>query len=288
MPHPNLGNRLTRLTERIKDLPTLPVVANNIIQIVQNPRSSALEVGKAISQDQALASRVLRTANSAFYGFPGKITTITHAIVILGFANVRNIVLTASIFDIFSSKGNGNFDREGLWEHSLACGVASKLIAKRLGIKNLEEVFIFGLLHDLGKLVLDRYFNEEFVRVVGSVREKGILMKDAERELLGIDHAAVGGMVAEKWGLPPVLVKAIRFHHNPQLAMESMRIVAIVHLADIICRAIGIGDGGDAKIPCVDRRSWELLDINKQILKKLFLETEQEMESAKDIISLVK
>jgi putative nucleotidyltransferase with HDIG domain len=288
MANPNLGNRVTKLTERIKDLPTLPIVANNIIQIVQNPRSSALEVGKAISQDQALASKVLRTANSAFYGFPGKITTITHAIVILGFGNVRNIVLTASIFDMFSPKGNGDFDREGFWEHSLACGVASKLIAKRLGIKNLEEVFIFGLLHDLGKLVLDRYFNEDFTRVVALVREKGILIKDAERTLLGIDHAAVGGMVAEKWGLPPVLVKAIRFHHNPSLAMESMRMIAIVHLGDIVCRAIGIGNGGDSKIPSVDTRSWEVLGINKQILKRLFLETEKEMEKAKDVISLVK
>jgi putative nucleotidyltransferase with HDIG domain len=285
MAHISLEKRLAKII----DLPTLSIVANNIILITQNPKSSALEVGRAISQDQALVSKILRIANSTFYGFPRKISTIPHAVVILGFANIRNLVLTASIFDTFQSKeGDGYFDREGFWKHSLACGVTSKLIAKRLGIKNLEEVFIWGLLHDLGKLILDAYFREDFTRVVFLVKEKEILIRDAEQQLLGFDHAAVGSLVANKWNLPPAVIKAIRFHHNPPLANESMRIVAIVHLADILCRAIGMGNGGDSKVPSINEDSWKLLSLNKQIVKRLFLEMEQEITNAKALLAFIK
>ena len=285
MAHINLENKLAKIIE----LPTLSVVANNVILITQNPKSSALEVGRAISQDQALVSRILRIANSTFYGFPKAITTIPHAVVILGFANIRNLVLTASIFDMFPSNGgDGYFDRKGFWKHSLACGVTSKLIAKRLGIKNLEEVFIWGLLHDLGKLTLDAYFNEDFRRVFSLVKEKEILIREAEQKLLGIDHATVGGIVADKWNLPPTLIKAIRFHHNPPRANESMRMVAIVHLADVLCRAIGIGNGGDSKIPCINEDSWKLLGLNRQIVKRLFSEMEKEIANAKALLAFAK
>jgi len=281
----DLENRLAKIV----DLPTLSVIANNIVQITQNPHSSALEVGRAISQDPALVSRILRIANSTFYGFPGTITTVAHAVVILGFVNIRNLVLTASIFKMFSSDAeDGYFDREGFWKHSLACGVTSKLIAKRLGIKNVEEVFIWGLLHDVGKLILDTYFREEFIQVVCMVLEKEILMRDAEQELLGFDHAAVGGIVADKWNLPPAVIKAIRFHHDPVQARESMRMVAIVHLADVLCRAIDIGNGGDNKIPCINEESWKLLGLNKQRIKRLFSEMEHEIENAQALLTHVK
>jgi len=277
--------RLEDKLSKIDDLPTLSVIANNIMLITQNPKSSALEVGRAISQDQALVSRILRIANSTFYGFPQKITTITHAIVILGFANIRNLVLAASILDMFPTKGgDGYFDREEFWKHSLACGVTSKLIAKRLGLKNLEEVFIWGLLHDIGKLILDAYFDEDFTGVIRLVKEKEILIRDAELQLLGFDHAEVGGIVADKWGLPGALTKVIRFHHNPPRANESMRMVAIVHLADVLCRAIGLGNAGDSKIPCIHEGSWKLLNLNKQIVKRLFSEIEREIMNAKALL----
>lgn len=285
MAHIKLEDRLGK----IEDLPTLSVVANNIILITQNPKSSALEVGRAISNDQALVSKILRIANSSFYGFPKEITTVGHAVVILGFANIRNLVLAASILDVLSSEGeNGVFDREEFWKHSLACGVTSKLISKRLGIQNPDEAFIWGLMHDVGKLILDSYFHEEFIQVVSLVKEKEILIKDAEQEVLGIDHAGVGGIVADKWNLHPALIKAIRFHHNPPRAHESMRMASIVHLADALCRAIDIGNGGDNKIPCINEESWKLSGFNKQIVKNLFAEMDKEVENAAAFLSLMK
>ncbi len=273
---------------KIKSLSTLPVVANNVLQLTHNPKSSALQVGEAISQDPALASKVLSVANSPFYGFPRKITTIHSSIVVLGFANIRNLVLTASIVDVLPSKGNnGSFNREEFWKHSLACGVASKLIAKRIGIKNAEEAFLWGLLHDLGKIVLDGYFTKEFALAVHQAKAKETLLKDAEEKIFGADHAEVGAMVADKWNLPPALIKGIRHHHSPLSANESMRVAAIVHIADILCRAIGLGNGGDRKIPGINEDSWKLLNMGKETLQDLFSEIEQGVLSAISFLSFV-
>ena len=118
--------------------------------------------------------------------------------------------------------------------------------------------------------------------------EKETLLRDAEQELLGFDHAAVGANVADRWNLPPALIKVIRFHHNPTQANESMRMVAIVHLADVLCRAIGIGNGGDSKIPYINEESWKLFRLNKRTIKRLFSEMEREIANAKALLAFVK
>lgn len=279
--------KLEKKFAKIDVLPSLSIVANNVIRITQNPKSSAVDVGKAISYDQALTTKVLKTVNSAYFGFPQKINTITHAIVILGFAHIKNIVLTASIMDMFPSKGKvKGFDLQGFWKHSLACGITADLIARRLGMQNLEEIFICGMLHDVGKIVLNTYFNDEFTNAVKLANKKGILLRNAEKQVMGLDHASAGGFVAEKWNLGLTLTKAIKFHHKPSFANESKRIVAIVHVADVLCRTMGIGNGGDSKMPCIDEESWKLLGLNKQTLKRLFLEMEQQVSIAHDFIPI--
>lgn len=284
-----MRDQLEKRLKKVKELATLPLVANNVIQLTQSPKSSALEVGEAISQDAALASKVLRIANSAFYGFPREITTIHLSIVVLGFANIRNIVLTASISDMMSGKvKNRYFDREAFWKHSIACAITSKLLAKRLGFKNDEEVFLWGLLHDLGKIILDSHFRKEFTEVVHLVKKENILIRDAEKRVLGFDHAEVGGIVCERWNLPPALIKCIKLHHTPTLANESIRMVSIVHVADILCRALGLGNGGDGKIPCVDEEAWKLLLIDKKMIKGLFNQMEEEVDNATAFFSFMK
>lgn len=266
---------------KIGDLATLPVVAYNVMQLTQNPKASAMDVGKAISQDPALTSKVLKIANSAFYGFPRKISTINNAIVILGFSNIRNIVLSAGIIDAYKGrKSSEYFDRTDFWKHSLTCGIASKIIASTVGLKNAEEAFIWGLLHDLGKIVMDTYIHEEFSQVAQNAKTNGRLIVDAEQKFLGFNHTDVGSLVAKKWNMPPALIKVIKFHHNPVLDYNSLRISSIVHLADILCRTLDLGCGGDNEIPIVNERSWDLMNLNKQMIKNIFSEIEKEYESA--------
>ncbi|MBW1801251.1 MAG: HDOD domain-containing protein [Deltaproteobacteria bacterium] len=276
---------ISRKLAEIKDLPSLPVVAQRVLQIIQNPKSSAMVVAKAISLDEALTTEVLRTANSAYFGFPRKINTITHAIVLLGFAHIKNMVLTATIVDMFQFEGtHDGFDRRRFWKHSLACAITAELIARSQGMQNLEEVFICGLLHDIGRLVMDINFNAEFTEAIALAREEECLLLDAEKKVMGLNHPKLGGLVANKWNLGLTLTRAIKFHHKPLRAGEFSRTVSIVHLADALCHAVGIGSSNDDKVPCLEREAWEQMGFDRQNLKHLFTEMEHKLAVAQDFL----
>lgn len=284
----DFNEKLKRILSSITDLSTLPGIADNLTQLIENPKTSAVTVGDSIRMDPALTSKVLKLVNSAFYGFPRKINTLSQAVVILGFNNIKNIILTASIFNIFSDgKACLSFNVEKFWEHSMGCGVVSKVMTKRLGIKKYEEAFIGGLLHDIGRLLLFQYLRDEFGEIIKRVGEKDILISEAEREVLGIDHSFIGKKLGEHWNLPPVLEEVIEFHHDPKSALDNSRMASVVHLADIITRALGLGSGGDEKIPVIDETAMELLDIDLSFIEKLLPEVDEEMDKARELLSLI-
>lgn len=284
----SFSEKLSRVLSSINDLSTLPSVADNLTQLIENPKTSAVTVSDSIRMDPALTSKVLKLVNSAFYGFPRKINTLSQAVVILGFNNIKNIILTASIFNIFSSsKTSKLFNIEKFWEHSMGCGVISKIMTKTLGIKKHEEAFIGGLLHDIGKLLLCQCLMEEFGEIVEMVKEKDILFIDAEREVLGLDHCFIGKKLGEHWNLPAVLEEVIEFHHDPKSATDNTRLASIVHLADILSRALDIGSGGDDKIPVIDESTMELLEIDLSFIEKLLPEIEEEMAKARELLTMI-
>jgi len=274
--------------ENISSIPTLPTVIERLTRLLQNPKTSAEEVGKAITTDQALASKVLKLVNSAFYGFPGRISTITHAIVILGFSTVKNIVLTASIFDAFRGKGKDRigFDLEGFWLHSIACGAASLSIAKQIGNTEKEECFIAGLIHDLGKLIMCRYLPKEFNLALKDCSDKERLLYESELELFSETHQEVGGFLTERWNLPVNLQNAVKYHHNPLPTHEYYLTTAIVHCADILVRAMDFGNGGDAKVPAVSEHVWKSLGLDSIDIAVLLESIQQEVERASVFIQL--
>ncbi|MCP4020260.1 MAG: HDOD domain-containing protein [Desulfobacteraceae bacterium] len=275
------NEKLKERLSSIKSLPTLPVVASNVIQLTQNPDSTAPEIADAISQDQSLSSKVLMTANSAYYGFPGKINTINYAIVVLGLNNIKNIVLSTSIMERFSeSDDDFLFDRKQFWQHSLLCGIISKKISEHMGIKNFEEMFMCGLLHDFGKVVLDTYFHEEFVQALEMAKTQEIPIKDAEYKIFGFNHSGVGALLLKRWSLPPSMVKSVEFHHKPDEKKSVKRTASIVHVADYLCRRIGIGSGGDDVTPTLNKKAWNLLELNAEIIKKMTIPIIQEFKSA--------
>lgn len=274
--------------EKISTLPTLPTVIERITKLLHNPKTSAEEIGKAITTDQALASKVLKLVNSAFYGFPGKISTITHAIVILGFSTVKNIVLTASIFDAFRGKGKNvsGFDLEQFWIHSIACGAASQSIAKHIGSTEKEECFIAGLIHDIGKLIICQNLSEDFENALAYSKKNSMLLYQSETELFDITHQEAGGMLAEKWNLPKNLQNAVLYHHVPSQSREYYLTTAIVHCADIIVRAFDYGNGGDNRIPCMNETVWRNLGLDDTNLHALFESIEDEIRKATVFIQL--
>ncbi len=233
-----------QIKEKIKSiiqLPALPAVAMEVVELVDNPKTSASKLGKVISSDQALTAKVLKIANSPFYGFPKKISTIDFAIIVLGFDALKEIVISISLMSSLQKKSDRHFDARLFWDHSITTGVVARKLARDLGYRISGEVFVGGLLHDMGISVLHRYFTNEFQRAIDITRETDLTMLEAEESVLGVTHADVGGWLAERWNLPDHLIEAIACHHTPSKAEINPDLVALVHCADAMSQQIGSG-----------------------------------------------
>ena len=273
-------NRRRITIQNIQDLPTLSAVITKMVEMLDSREASPKELADLIAQDQSILSAILKLVNSAFYGFPRKITSVHQAVVILGFSTVKSIALGASIFKTKPRKGEKEvFDRNALWVHSLGVATASKLIAQKIGHEDTDEAFVAGLLHDVGKVVFDTQFPSEFREVVEKAEDENILILEAERDILGLDHAEAGQILLFKWQLPLPVVNAVGFHHDLEKAPATyQRLAAIVHLADIICRKLKIGSGGDSRIPKADRNAMKALHITTPMLEEALNETRAQKE----------
>jgi HD-like signal output (HDOD) protein len=282
MSRPEIQDRAKAKKEvrRIKNLPTVPGIVAKISRMVENPETSAAEVGRLISQDQVLSAKVLRMANSAFFGMSRKISSISQALVILGFDVVKGLVLTSSVFDMIQKS------MAGLWEHSIGCAAASGAVAAILGRDDAEEILVAGLLHDLGKVVLALNLPEEMRLVQKKVASGPILFYEAENEVLDFDHCDLGQWLAEHWNLPESLAEPMRLHHRPEKAVLKPECVAIVHLADIVIRAKGFGHAGDALVPPISMVAWEALRLKKSDFLPILEALEPKLASLCDITSI--
>ncbi|WDN90056.1 hypothetical protein BuS5_03026 [Desulfosarcina sp. BuS5] len=272
--------KLNRIIRKIEDLPTLPRTVLRITELVNNPRTSAQDLAGVVVDDQVLTARLLRLVNSSFYGFPRKVSTVTGAIVLLGFDAIRNLLLTTSILELFSNKKRKTgFNREKLWDHSIGCAVGAKIIGSYLKYERIEELFVSGILHDIGKIVEMLFLPEDFAQIVSIVEKDNILLFSAEERVLGYTHADIGRLLAQRWSLPAKIEAVIANHHQPDAADGFMLEAAIIHLADILCRALDIGSGGDNRIPPLNKNAWEVLELNISVIEPIMHEIETEFDS---------
>ncbi|MBW2091943.1 MAG: HDOD domain-containing protein [Deltaproteobacteria bacterium] len=196
--------------------------------------------------------------------------TLSKAVTILGYTSIQNIILATSIFDTFNKAPSGEaLDRKKFWRHALGCGAAAQTIKIKLGLGNDEEAFLAGLLHDIGKVILDAFLHDEYARVVKLAHEKNLLLVEAEKEVLGATHADFGFWLAENWNLPYNLTAAIAHHHNPPEAKDHFIITSLVHVGDIVVRAFEVGNGGDDFIPAFDRQAWTALRLKPEFLEDI-------------------
>ncbi|MDR0354131.1 MAG: HDOD domain-containing protein [Deltaproteobacteria bacterium] len=272
--------QVKRDIRKIKNLPTVPGIVAKISRMVENPETSASEVGRLISQDQVLSAKVLRMANSAFFGMSRKISSISQALVILGFEVVKGLVLTSSVFDMIQKS------MAGLWEHSIGCAAASGAVATILGRADAEEILVAGLLHDLGKVVLALNLPDEMRLVVDKVQSGKVLFYEAEHQVLDFDHSELGQWLAEHWNLPDSLAEPMRLHHRPEKAVIKPECAAIVHIADVIVRAKGFGNAGDPLVPPISMAAWEMLGLRKTDFLPILEILEPKLSSLVDITSI--
>lgn len=248
-------DQLRLRVEQVGNLPTLPGIVARIAEMVDRAETTGRQLGLEIARDQVLSAKVLKLVNSGFYGFSQPITTIPHAVTLLGFNTVKSLVLSSTVLDMMKDS------LPGLWEHSLACARTCSLIAGHLQMDDPEEISTAGLLHDLGKVVLRQSMEDEFDRVVQWVEQKDVLFVEAERALVGAHHGELAGWLLEKWALPERLVQPIVSHHDFDPRGDYARITAVLHLADILCRAEAFGSGGDRKIPRLLPAALALLEM---------------------------
>ncbi|MGE5380440.1 MAG: HDOD domain-containing protein [Methylocystaceae bacterium] len=235
-----------QVVAQVQDLPTLPAVATEVIKLTDDPNATAQDINRVVGKDQGLTAKVLKLANSAYYGFPRRISTITEATVLLGFQTLRSIVMAASVSDMLSREVEGYSLGSGeLWRHSQATAMGARLLARQCKYPAADVAYTAGLLHDIGKVILNHYLKESYDQVLEMVTNEGIPFMEAETTILGFNHAEVGARVGEKWNLPLPLVEAIANHHSPHLATIDPRLTAVVHLADCLTMTMGVGLGVD-------------------------------------------
>lgn len=272
----DLRNRI----ERLGDLPTLPHVVQRLATMISRPTVSAEDIGTIIEKDQVLAAKVLRLANSPFYGFPSRIASVSHAVIVLGFNVVKGLTLCASALTIMKDAG-----MDQLWRHSLGVAITANLLATRLEIKNPEELFVSGLLHDIGKVVLYVKWPDVGNRIKDSLKaHTDHSLFDMELELTGLSHAEIGGCLANAWHLPIALREPILYHHNPNQAKEATLQTAIVHVADILVKGLACGNPGDDLIPPLSKSAWDLVGLDEQSLAESIDKVSQEFVTIDDYL----
>ena len=278
------------IKEKVLDLPSLPEVVTKVTELVQNPKSSAADLGEVISRDSGLTSRVLKLVNSAYYGFPKQISSIQHAIMILGFTTIKGLVLSSSIYKIFSPKNNlvNTFDYKKFWKHSLLTAIASRKIYKELFFEEDENIFSAAILHDIGKLILDQYDHNNYANVTAEVPNQiyAAPVLKAEQKYCEVTHPSIGHLVAEGWNLPSILSDVIKYHHNPLESEDNERITTVVYLGNLISQLALEED--DFVMDVFDENIISHIGLDENDLIQIFQSLKEEASELEDMESFFK
>lgn len=271
---------------RIQQTATLPTLVQRILQVSKDPRSSASNLGQVIKQDQSLTAKILKIVNSAYYGLYRKVGNVDHAIVILGFDEIRNISLAACLIHFHRGPGSSRFNRNKFWSHSLCTAYVARALSSLRPELNTEDAFVVGLLHDYGKVILHQYFNKIFEEILNAAAEREMPLYKISTEMLDIDHAEIGGIIAENWKLPIHLVKAIQFHHMPQSAYRHEYNIHLAHLANAMCHKYGFGDSGNPVPDEPYQGSLEVFGFGEDEHEKLWKSLNVDLSTVEDILEL--
>lgn len=263
-----------KLIESIGDLPTLPTVAARINAEMNNDALTAKSLGKIIADDTALASKIMRLSNSAFYGQAKQINNIDKAVMVLGFDTIRSLAMSVSIFSIFEKHIETCIDVEGLWRHSLGCAVAAKVLAGKSNKSLGDEAFLYGIIHDIGKIVFISKKFKEFELVLQISKEKDIPGSDAEIEIIGFSHQAIGAMLLDHWNFPQEIIAGVKMHHTldadlKKLSPSAATLVRAVSVGNQMAKALSLGKSTDAKRQPIPEILWKFLGIKRDDLAAL-------------------
>ncbi len=268
------------LLMQVNEVASLPMIFMRIDEAVNRPASSMRDIAAIISEDMGLSARMLRLANSAFYGYPRQIDTIAEALTIIGIREMRDLTLATNIMGIFKNVPEQLITMTSFWQHNVACGVAARVLATHRRESNVEKFFVGGVLHDIGRLMLCQHAPEEMTSILihGEIADEELVK--VEKKILGIDHAALGGALMDRWDLPDSLQEMVEYHHRPTAAGRFPESAAIIHLADLITHVMQLGASGNNFIPKLDETAWEILKFTPNVFPLVFDQVKAQYASA--------
>lgn len=274
------------VARRATEISTLPQVALKVIQVAKDPNTGAADLKAVVEGDPALGARVLRMVNSAAYGVRSAVSNLQQAISYLGFNQVRNLAMTASVSEIFRKDGRaGPYQRSLLWRHLVSVGICARLVASRCRLASFEDAFLAGLLHDIGIILEDQHAHARFRRIMSALREDTTLSA-VEKTHLGFDHCQLGDRIAEEWRFPPTVRAAIRFHHaSHEYDGEEAEIVRCVEIANVICTIKGISSVG-MRLVRPSLQVFRMMGFRKEDLVILAVDLDREIERNQGLFEL--
>ncbi len=273
-----------RLIAGVTQVASLPEIYMKVEMAMGNARSSSKYLAGILSEDTALTARILRLANSSFFSFPGKIDTVAQAVTVIGTRQLREIVLASSIVAVFKEMPEGLVDMQSFWRHSIACGVACRVISTHRRETNVESAFVSGLLHDIGRLVLYKEKPVEMGELINRCLEREELLYKAEKEHFGFDHALLGGLLLKEWKLPARLIETTTCHHAPERAKEFVIETATVHVGDILANALQHGDSGERYVPPLATKAWKILGLEAGAVGSIASELDKQYSVAVEFV----
>jgi len=267
------------------DLPMHPQIARRIINLAADENSRPEDIKLLIPRDPVLACKVLKLVNASYYGVPKRISNLNQAIVVLSFKTVRSVALSVSVMRLLAEpKEPGRFHRKRFSKHSIACACINRCVAKKNEGMDPELAFSFGLLHDIGKLILDEYSREEMDRIIDIAEKKEISFHEAEKEVLATDHADIGAWLAREWGLAESLVNAIEMHHTVEKSQDK-RLVSANMFANYVCLLKGLEASGTFQEPSLDKSIWSQLNLKKADLPQIISAVNKEMKLVEPLLN---
>lgn len=273
------------ILKRSVRIASMPAIFNRINEAVEDPECSFARIGKIISADAVLSARILKLANSSLFGFPSQIETITHAVTVIGMAQIRDLVLATTVADQFRGMPRNLIDMKSFWVHSIACGLASRVIATYRHEPNVERYYVLGMFHDLGRLILFLNFPEQVVEALSRAHSQEELLYKLEQDVIGCDHAELGGALLKKWQLPESLREPVLCHQTPSKAVHFPVEAAILHAGDLIAHALRLGFSGDPFIPTLDPCAWEKVDLPSSLLPAIVGQIDRQLPDAVQMFS---
>ena len=271
-----------QVLRQIHDLPALPALVQDLLRNVNPEEADIHTMTRKISLDQTLSAKILRFANSPFYGLQARVTTIQQAVTLIGVESARHVATATTLKNYFPPGSSASLDFTALWRHAIATAVCARALAWHLHV-NQDYAFTAGLLHDIGRLLLATHFRKEYEAVVAYRNDGDCQWLDAEQAVMGIDHAIAGEALAEHWHFSDSIRHAIAGHHNPEL-QKSHSLASIVHVANAIVHALDLSGVEDDLVPSVSPAAWEDLGLSEDIYQHVFHETELMFEEVSSIL----